>query len=61
MRQALPCPVCDEVIDMDRLIVGQKVMCPCHENFIIQQLRPLRLRYAAYGEDQTDDSEAYAR
>lgn len=63
MRQALPCPICGEVIDMEHLVIGQEVMCPwCHEDFIIQQLDPLTLRYAAYGDDQTDDlEESYAR
>lgn len=58
MRQALPCPVCGEVIDMERPFVGQELMCPwCHEDFIIQQLQPLMLRYATYGDDQVEDLE----
>jgi uncharacterized paraquat-inducible protein A len=56
MRQALPCPTCGDVIDVDNPSVGQELACPwCHEAFVIHTLRPLTLRYAAYGDEQTED------
>ena len=51
------CPVCEELIELDAVALGNEVECPeCGELFVITSTDPLELSYAY---DLEDEGEFY--
>lgn len=50
---AVPCPICESVLEIDEPEVGVALTCPdCGEAWVLASLEPVRLVYAYDMEDE---------